>query len=176
MSTRFSVRFALFVAVSLVSACAGSVSTPVAVQALPSPLTAPPRVSDVSAEAQPGVTMASYDLERIVARVKGALATEVPQSVTVAGPAEGPRTMKIKLVFTQYDKGNAFARFMLAGLGQIHVDADVIFVDGTSGEQIGKYQISKQFAFGGIYGGSTSIEDVEEGFAKSVAEILKPKT
>jgi len=35
--------------------------------------------------------------------------------------------------------------------------------------------VSKQFAFGGVYGASTKIEDVEEGFTRSVAEILREK-
>jgi hypothetical protein len=78
----------------------------------------------------------------------------------------------LKIVFTQYDDGNAFARFMLAGLGQIHIDGDVIFIDASSGQQLGAYKISKDFSFGGIYGGVTRIEDVEKGFAKSVAAIL----
>jgi hypothetical protein len=98
------------------------------------------------------------------------------QGIVVAGSPEQLPTTKIKIIFTQYDKGNAVARFLLAGLGQIHMDADVIFIDGATGAQLGRYQVSKQFAFGGIYGGSTSIEDVEVGFAKSVAEILKTKT
>jgi hypothetical protein len=77
-----------------------------------------------------------------------------------------------KIVFTQYDDGNAFARFMLAGLGQIHIDGTVVFTDATTGREIGKYKVSKDFAFGGIYGVATHIEDVEKGFARSVAAIL----
>ena len=62
---------------------------------------------------------------------------------------------------------------MLAGLGQIHIDGDVIFTDASTGQQVGAYKVSKDFSFGGLYGGVTRIEDVEEGFARSVAAILE---
>src|SRR5690606_28290192 len=87
--------------------------------------------------------------------------------------AEGetaPVTMKV--VFTEYDDGNAFARAMLAGLGQIEIEADVFLID-IEGKTLAQYEVSKTFAFGGIYGASTSIEDVEVGFIKSVVEIVK---
>jgi hypothetical protein len=77
-----------------------------------------------------------------------------------AGAAGAP-TARIRLVFTQYDKGNAFARAMLIGLGQIKIDPGAYFVDDATDQPPGKHQVSKQFAVGGIYGGSTSLEDVE---------------
>jgi hypothetical protein len=126
------------------------------------------RVSNVTADAQPGVAITPYELERAsVAEVTAAVASLAP-----AGAAGAP-TARIRLVFTQYDKVNAFARAMLIGRGQIKIDADAYFVDDATDQPLGKYQVSKQFAFGGIYGGSTSVEDVEKGFAKSVADILK---
>jgi uncharacterized protein DUF4410 len=93
-------------------------------------------------------------------------------STPPADPRGGANVANVKIVFTQYDDGNAFARFMLMGLGQIHIDGNVIFTDAASGRQIAEYKISKDFAFGGIYGGTTRIEDVEKGFARSVAAIL----
>lgn len=131
---------------------------------------------EVTGEAQNGVYMAPYEIERVVTRVKSELAGLSSQGIVVAGSGDQPPTTKMRIIFTQYDKGSAAARFILVGLGQIHIDADVIFIDGATGAQLGRYQVSKQFAFGGIYGGATSIEDVEVGFAKSVAEILKTKT
>jgi hypothetical protein len=81
----------------------------------------------------------------------------------------------VKVVITKYDPGNAVARFMLAGLGQIRIEGDVVFSDAATGQQLAKYQVSKDFSFGGVYGGSTTIEDVEKGFAASVADILAKK-
>ena len=82
--------------------------------------------------------------------------------------------MRMHIVFTGYDEGSSFARFMLAGLGQIRIGTDVTLRDEITDELLGRYEVSKQFAFGGIYGGATDMEDVEEGLAKGIAEILVP--
>jgi hypothetical protein len=58
-------------------------------------------------------------------------------------------------------------------LGQIHIDATVRLIDATSGNVTASYDVSKTFAWGGMYGGSTRIQDVEVGFAKSVVAIFK---
>ncbi|HUK00207.1 MAG TPA: DUF4410 domain-containing protein [Stellaceae bacterium] len=158
------------------AACAGSVSTPVSVQEMAPATKQSIHVLDVTAEAQPGVVMQPYELERIVSFVKADLTVADTHGAAQPAAAAADPPAKVKLVFTQYDKGSAFERFMLAGLGQIKIDADVIFLDANTGQQLGKYQVSKDFAFGGVYGGSTTIEDVEQGFAKSVAAIVKPST
>ena len=62
---------------------------------------------------------------------------------------------------------------MQAGLGQIHIAANVQLIDATSGNVAASYVVTKTFAWGGIYGGSTSIGDVETGFAASVVAIFK---
>ncbi|HTZ79020.1 MAG TPA: DUF4410 domain-containing protein [Stellaceae bacterium] len=159
----------------LLSACATDPSAPTSVQAIPDGQKSTIHIADVSAEAKPGVFVASYELERISGMVKAELQKEVPAVVVDANAPAGDPPAKLKLIITQYDEGSAFARFMLAGLGQIKLDADVLVIDGASGQVIGKYQVSKQFAFGGIYGGSTQMKDVEQGFAKSVAQIFLEK-
>ena len=77
------------------------------------------------------------------------------------------------MIFTEYDKGNAFARAMLAGLGQIRIAANVMLLDTRDNKTLGTYEVSKIFSFGGIYGAATGVEDVEGGFAQSVAAIFK---
>lgn len=159
----------------LVSACATDPSAPASVQMLTAEQKSTIRISDVSAEAKPGVFVAQYELDRISQMVKAELQKEVPTAVADANAPAGTPPAKLKLVITQYDEGSAFARFMLIGLGQIKLDADVLVVDGGTGQVIGQYQVSKDFAFGGIYGGTTQMKDVEEGFAKSVAQIFQEK-
>jgi hypothetical protein len=163
----------------LLSACAASVTAPVVVKEMAPANISGARITDVVAEAMPGVVMYPSDLDRVISRVRSEIAQAAPgalvEGAASGDPSRAAPAMKLKLLFTRYDAGNAFARFMLAGLGQIRIDADVIFLDGNTGETIAKYQVSKDFSFGGIYGGTTRIEDVEVGFAKSVAEILKNK-
>ena len=62
---------------------------------------------------------------------------------------------------------------MIAGLGQIRIGADVLLIEPANNQTVGEFEVSKDFAFGGIYGGTTRIEDVEDGFARSVAAIFK---
>lgn len=163
-------------ALFLLSACAGSVATPVPVAALAPEQKSSLKLAEITDEAAPGVVMASYDLDRILQLVKAEISKAHPDIWVAANAAPGAPPAKVKIIITRYDSGNAFARFMLAGLGQIYLEGDVIFSDAATGQELAKYQVSKDFAFGGMYGGITNIQDVEKGFAASVAEILADKT
>jgi Domain of unknown function (DUF4410) len=117
--------------------------------------------------------MTKGDLDRISRRVEEELAAAYPDRMTARGAPPPPGEVNVKMVFTEYDKGNAFARFMLAGLGQIRVGANVLLIEPASNRIVGEFQVSKDFAFGGLYGGTTRVEDVEDGFARSVVAIFK---
>ena len=79
---------------------------------------------------------------------------------------------EVDLLLTRYDKGSAFARAMMAGLGQIHIDGDITVLEMPGRTTVGKFAISKTFAWGGIYGGTTTMEDIETTFADGVAAAL----
>ena len=81
-------------------------------------------------------------------------------------------TLHVMVRLTRYDKGNANARSLLAGLGQIHIGATVILRDQERDEMLGEYEVTKTFAWGGFYGASTYVDDVEIGFAEGVAGLL----
>jgi hypothetical protein len=159
----------------LVSACAGDVAKPVVIKPFEPAQRSNLHLSEITAEAKLGVVMIPAEFDRIIQRIKAEIAAQSPTMIVAPNAPSGASAANMKLIFTQYDRGNAFARFMIAGAGQIKIDADVTISDPTTGQTIGQFQVSKQFAFGGIYGGSTKIEDVEEGFAKSVAAILTDK-
>ena len=61
---------------------------------------------------------------------------------------------------------------MLAGLGQIHIDAGVKVVDAATNAVLSDFQIAKTFAWGGLYGASTSMADIERTFGDGVATAL----
>jgi hypothetical protein len=152
------------------TACAGSVSTPVPVQDMTSAQRASLHISDVSADAAQGIEMSDTDFEFICDKVKGYIQAQSP--ATMEAPPAGASAVTMKIHFTQFDRGNAFARAMLIGLGQIRIEATVDLVD-ASGKSIAEYNVSKDFALGGMIGATTSVNDVEDGFAKSVAAIMK---
>jgi hypothetical protein len=156
----------------LLAGCAGSISEPTAVQALSTDQMASLHVSDITADAADGVDMSEGDLGLISQKVRMVIQTQTPD---VLAPPSSGKPLAMKIHFTKFDRGNAFARAMLIGLGQIKIDATVTLVD-SSGTTMGQYEVSKDFALGGAAGATTTVEDVEEGFAKSVAEVVKPKS
>ena len=83
------------------------------------------------------------------------------------------RDFILKSTITNYDEGNAFARAMLAGLGQIHIDGDfALAMASKESESLAEFSVNKTFAWGGAYGASTRIEDVEPAFAEGVADAV----
>ncbi len=159
--------------ITCLAACAGDVAKPdLVVQSLAADQLAHPHVSLVTSEAGPGVAMTPADLDKLSALVTAQIKAGNSDAIVSDRVQTIPPSMKIKMVFTQYDGGSAFARAMLMGLGQIHIDADVIFIDNATGATVGNYKVSKDFSLGGLGGAFTSIDDVQVGFAKSVAAII----
>jgi hypothetical protein len=85
-------------------------------------------------------------------------------------------TLEAVLLVTKYDKGRAFARAMLVGLGQIKIEGKVRLREPAADRQLGEYEVTKTFAWGGIYGATTSIEDVELGFVEAVLDTVLAKS
>ena len=88
------------------------------------------------------------------------------------GTAE-PNDLLLKVKFTVYEEGNRFARLMLAGLGSMQIHAQVEIVDTKSGNLLTSGEAGKTFAWGGVYGASIGIEDLEKDFAKEVVKGLR---
>jgi hypothetical protein len=133
------------------------------------------KVSLATAAEGAAATMPPADRERIAALVARKLKERAPTrftEVAVTTIAATPDTMFVTIAFTRYDGGSAVARFMLAGLGQIHVNADVTIEDRSRPAVLGEFAVTKTFAWGGIYGATTNITDVEEGFAEAVAKVV----
>jgi len=120
------------------------------------------------------VPMTSIDRDRLVNKIvrKVQVANRYKE---INAPTPGAGTLYATIDITDYDSGNAFLRFLLAGLGQIHIDGIMTLEDREKNQSLATYDLSKTFAWGGFYGLGTKIEDVEEGFAKAVVEILLVK-
>jgi hypothetical protein len=166
----------LMVTLGLLSACA---EAPAAPDAIVTPLAASEvsslKIAEITVEAAPGAPMTSLDIQRLQEQIRAEISKDHPTIWLASNAPATPNTTKLKVLITRYDAGSAFGRFMLAGVGQIYIDGDVIFTDAANGRTVGEYKVSKDFSFGGIYGVVTRIEDVEKGFAKSVAQLLETK-
>jgi hypothetical protein len=161
---------AVAVAMSL-GACAGTVPGADFTRPLPADLVlAASDTVAVRMDAVEGVEMLATEKARLEEKVAAAVGRRK------AGNPGGGRAFEIRGTVTDYSKGNAFARAMLAGLGQMHIDATVALHDAASQESLCEFELSKTFAWGGIYGASTSIEDIEDTFAEGVAEAVVPQS
>ena len=111
---------------AVLAACAGSVAPPTAVLDLPPNQKATLQLGDITADAGPGVAMTPDDLNRIVQLVTAEIHASSP--AVLARPGAAQATL-MKITITRYDKGSSFARFMLAGLGQIYIEGNVELLD-----------------------------------------------
>jgi len=122
------------------------------------------------------VTVNAKEELTITEAEKNRLAEKVKKEIDIL-KMNNPKTAKsnqyeLDIKLLKYEKGNAFARMLLAGLGQIHIDANTnVFVLPTK-SKVTEFNLNKTFAWGGIYGASTTMETVEEGFAKGIAEAV----
>ena len=124
--------------------------------------------STVKVESIDGIIITTHEKERMAL----VITNKVNEQKILNVDSADIREFELEVLITRYEKGNAFARAMFAGLGQIHIDAKVLLFLMPEREQIAVFDIDKTFAWGGMYGGFTSIEDVEEGFANGVAEAV----
>ena len=165
-----SVNIVCFAALAaLLAGCAGSVSEPTALQPLAMEQKTALHVSTITADAAAGVEMSDGDFGLICQKVRGYIQAQSPAVLADQPPGQA---LKMNIHFTRFDRGNAFARGMLIGLGQIHIEGTVS-LDDAGGKTVAQYAVVKDFAIGGIVGATTTVEDVEDGFAKSVAAIVK---
>jgi hypothetical protein len=164
------------VLLATLAAGAGSVAAPTTDLDLPQAQKASFHLSTISGEAAPGVAMTPDDVSRITQQITAEIRASSPSVLVPPGDPGTTQAKLMKITFTRYDDGNLAARFMLAGLGQIYIEGDVVLIDSQTMQPVADYKVAKDFSFGGIYGVVTSIRDVEKGFARSVAEAIKPKT
>jgi hypothetical protein len=109
------------------------------VQALPQDRSTSLLLTDVTAEAAGGVAMTQDDLTRITQEVRAEINASSPGMLLPAGSPPAPQAMLMKIVLTRYDAGNAFGRFMLAGVGQIYIEGNALLIDSQTQQQVAKY-------------------------------------
>jgi hypothetical protein len=124
--------------------------------------------AEVTIDAAQNINILPGDRERVAQKIKARIDA---RKLTNTASAE-PRSFQVVLHVTRYEKGNRFARAMLAGLGQIHLEGTISVYQMPAHTLLEEFDIQKTFAWGGIYGASTSIEEIEDTFADSVAATV----
>jgi hypothetical protein len=129
---------------------------------------ASPDQAEVSVDADDTVKILPMERERIAQVIK--IKIDARKIANVSSSAT--KSYAVNLHLTRYVKGSAFARAMIAGAGQIHIEGKVQVYQMPDHTMVGEFALSKTFAWGGIYGASTSMEDIEGTFADGVAATL----
>ena len=122
----------------------------------------------VKIEADKGIVIEEFEKQRLARGIQDKVDVLKMNNTNAADP----RKFELAVLVTRYDKGDAFARAMMPGLGRIHIDGRVSMFALPMYERVADFDIDKTFAWGGLYGAATSIEDVEKGFAEGVAEAV----
>jgi hypothetical protein len=78
----------------------------------------------------------------------------------------------VDLHLTRHERGNVVGRVLLAGLGQIHIEGRVSVFRMPAHTLVGEFALKKTFAWSGVDGGMTSVEDIEDTFAGGIAATL----
>ncbi len=127
----------------------------------------------LEAKSVPGVPIRPEEMNVMVALISHKIRQhELNHFDNVSDKPNDVPALQASLLFTRYEEGSSAARFMMAGFGQIHIDAKLALRDMETQELLAEYEVGKTFAWGGIYGASTTIKDVREGFVEAVVAAL----
>ncbi|MCB1277782.1 DUF4410 domain-containing protein [Prosthecobacter sp.] len=157
-------RLLALAAASLLASCAGSTpdakfSQPLSVQ--------------IAREDRIDTLVTSSDTAMIDS-AQQRLGSKITSQVRALASARGGASHGYQLAvhISRYDKGNAFARSMLAGLGQMHLDGTIAVYQMPLRTKVGEFTMNKTFAWGGVYGMTMTMEAIEDTYAKAVAEAI----
>jgi hypothetical protein len=102
--------------------------------------------AQVSVNAIGGVEITDLEKQRIAQLITSDLETQQLRNAA----NNDPKDCLVQVTITRYQKGNAFARAMSAGLGQIHMDANVEILAKANNQRLADFTLAKTFAWGGI--------------------------
>jgi len=79
------------------------------------------------------IQLSTLDKKRLTQRIKENITAEKPNRFkSINSKSSNRKKLQATVSIKEYDEGNRFARLMFAGLGQIHIDADIILSDYLS--------------------------------------------
>lgn len=94
---------------------------------------------------------------------------------TLAGNENARGAYEVKVKITRYEEGNAFARFMLIGLGQMYLFGTVDVTEGTPPRIVRTGTFRKQVRLGGIFGLIAKPRDMTGKLGDAIAKGLLEK-
>ena len=92
----------------------------------------------------------------------------------LSGTEGTPDQYTVNVTITKYNKGNAFARGMLIGLGSMHLYGNVEVTEGNPPVVVREGQFKKVYALGGVIGASATMRNnVAAKLGKSIGDALE---
>ncbi len=166
--TGLATRVVLLFAVAMLYACG---TTTLALKPDPQVDLGQYRSLSIQTLSTDGVAISDLAQSRIKDRIKAEISGKCcpGRFESISTDRARPEDLLLTIRFTAYDEGNRFARLMLAGLGAMKINAEIEVKDGRSGHAICRGEAGKSFAWGGVAGAMTGIEDVEKDFASEVS-------
>ena len=149
--------------------CASTVTQPQVVHAMSADQRRVLKIAAVSTESS---WLTPDDLARITGMIRSEMTARNPSIILPEDSSDGAAVI---VRIYRYDKGDWALRSTHPGQGRIHIDANVRVTDRKSDQVLAAYQVDKEYIWGGLLGATVDIQDVEVGFAKSVADaVLTP--
>jgi hypothetical protein len=127
-----------------------------------------PDAAQIKVDAAADVKILPRDEDRLSQKIK----LRIDNRKLLNARERASQTYEVDLHLLRYEKGNAFARAMFAGLGQIHIDGNVQIYQMPEHVLVGEFALKKTFAWGGIYGAATSMDTIEDTFSDGVAAAV----
>jgi hypothetical protein len=154
---------------ALLSGCAGTPPAPtITHKMVVNERVSQPDTVTVRIENDPGVEVLPSTKERVTEKIQA----KIDQRKLTNPASQDPRTLEVLVHVTRYEKGNAFARAMMAGFGQIHIDGTITLYRMPDHVVVEEFALAKTFAWGGVYGAATTIETIEDTFADGIAQTV----
>jgi len=129
-------------------------------------------VTDPKAEERKNQEILATAPERMANYVAWSIDRETFPKVERRAPKKKESGLLVRVELTQYKPGSAGARFLMVGTGAAHLDLVVHLIDAESGNEIGSFTETRNFAWGGFAGASRGITLMEENAAVEIAAWL----
>src|SRR5581483_1543201 len=100
-----------------------------------------PDLAQVTVNAADDVKILPMEEERLSQKIKAKIDARKSANVRTGQAI----TYEVELHLTRYEKGNAFARAMLVGLGQIHIEGKVSLFQMPAHTLVGEFDLKKTF-------------------------------
>ena len=116
------------------------------------------------------ITAGSRIATQVERQLRDGLFEEVRRE-SPSGPVAGAVILRGEL--TQYKPGSRVASGLLAGTSNAHLDVTIRMIDAVTGHELAAFSAKRVWAWGGLMGMDTGIEEMEAALAYELSVYLE---